>query len=138
MICSAFFGNQMAGRVRPRIAMISGIVLMIVGLNLMMFIFSERWFNGWTLFLPYLLILIGGFITWLFASSKALSEARDKSTASAVIQFLNMGIATLGTLIVGAFAPKIPSTLSIAFGACIIVMFFLWLSLHEHHKRSPH
>lgn len=138
MLLGSFIGKSMIGKVRPRIAMISAILLNMISIIVMALFFVNGLENSWTLFVPFFFIQIGSFIAWIFASAKGLSEATNKSNASAVMQFTCMAITTLGTFFSGAFFPKTPLTLAAIFGAIIFLEWVVWLQLKEHHLRSPH
>jgi MFS family permease len=56
-------------------------------------------------FLPMILILAGIGATSTFASAKVMSLTKDKSNASAVMSFLNMGMAALWVLITTPLTP---------------------------------
>jgi multidrug resistance protein len=138
MVAGLFMGNRMAGQTSSRIAMLSGILLMIVGTFAMAFLFASHIYNGWSFFLPQLVIQMGGFVLFLYASSKGLSEAKDKSNASAVLQCITYSSATLVTFGVGTFAPKAPFTLPLTYGIILLATVAVWMALHEHHKRTAH
>jgi predicted MFS family arabinose efflux permease len=122
-------GNRLAAKIRPRTAMLSGILLSFVGVGSM---FLSAFFHsnsGWSLFLPQALILVGMYFLWLFASSEGISQAKDKSNGSAVMQFINLGCATLGTFFVGLFAPKSLFTIPIVFTLILLALLAVWSCL---------
>jgi hypothetical protein len=112
--------------------MLSGILLSFVGVGSM---FLSAFFHsnsGWNLFLPQALILVGMYFLWLFASSEGISQAKDKSNGSAVMQFINLGCATLGTFFVGLFAPKSLFTIPIVFTLILLALLAVWFRLGKH------
>ncbi len=112
----------------PRSNMLSAILIILIAIVIMALCFANSWIYPATLFLPMVLTLIGTNLLWINASSRGLSEATDKSNASAVIQFTNIGLATLGTLIASLFNP-VPLLLPILFALIFILMLIIWLRL---------
>ncbi|HSX04249.1 MAG TPA: MFS transporter [Rhabdochlamydiaceae bacterium] len=129
MLMGLWISYYIAGRVSPKIEIVSGIFACLAGAFLMTIFFIAHWFVGWSLFLPQALIQMGVGLIWVFAPAQSLSRVADKSNASAVTQFLSMGCATAVTLLVGAFLPKELFTMPIVFGALSLIMFVIWLSL---------
>ena len=125
-------GNQLAHKMRPRLAMLLGILLSIIGIIAMFLSIKMETDSGWSLFLPQALILAGMYTLWLFASTEGLSQASDKSNASAVMQFINLGTATLGTFLVGVFAPKTLFTIPAVFALVLLLLLAVWACLGKH------
>ncbi len=125
-------GNQLAHKIRPRLAMLLGILLSIIGIIAMFVSIKMETDSGWSLFLPQALILAGMYTLWLFASTEGLSQASDKSNASAVMQFINLGTATLGTFLVGVFAPKTLFTIPVVFALVLLLLLAVWACLGKH------
>ena len=126
----------LADKVRPRISMLSGTMIALTGVLIMFFV--KQWIGVWSLFIPTGLVFFGSNFTWVYASSAGISEATDKSNASAVMQFINVGTATAGTFLTGAIGPKAFYTLPAAFGIVAVIMLALWLALSGHHRRRGH
>ncbi len=129
---------RLAGRKSSRINMVSGILVIATGVLIMAVSFANGWLNPWTLFIPQAIMMIGESLTFTNASSEALGEATDKSNASAIIQFINMGLGALSTFIVSALLPKEVMTVPTIFGAFTIISLGLWLRLKPHHRQSNH
>ncbi len=129
---------KLAGKTRPRIAMLSGILVMLIGVVLLSLSFANQWINPFSFFFSVFVMQIGNSILWAFASSKCISESTDKSNTSAVMQFFNLSFATIGTFAVGLFSPQNILLLPTAFCLLVIGMLSVWLKLREHHLRSPH
>jgi len=113
-------------------AMLLGIAMMVAG-SLMMgvFLFSQ-WMSGWALFLPQVLIQIGDALLYTNASSRGLSDAQDKASATAVMLFINGCGAILGTFLVGAFLPRALMTLPAVFFFISLLMIGIWLKLRDY------
>lgn len=138
MIAGTLIGNRLVGKVLPRKMILAGLFISALSIVLMGYLFSINLLNGWSLFVPFFAIEVGGVMVWLFASAKGLSESANKSTASAVMQFMNMGITMLYTLIVAGLIPKLPLTLVLSFGSIVLIQLIIWIILRSHHARSPH
>ncbi|HSX37799.1 MAG TPA: MFS transporter, partial [Chlamydiales bacterium] len=127
-------GNSLAGKLRPLLAILLGILLALAGAVAMALSIETN--GGWGLFLPQALIQMGTYFLWLFASSAGLSEASDKSNASAVMQFLNFGCAAAATFAIGVFAPQGILTLPLAIGALILLLLAVWATLARQKNQS--
>jgi DHA1 family bicyclomycin/chloramphenicol resistance-like MFS transporter len=133
MIVGLFTSAHFSTRLPPRIAMLSGIILALIGAFLMGAFFSNGYVNPLTFFVPAMLLLVGDSIFFSAASGKALSEAKDKSNASAVMQFINMGVATTAVICAGISLPLAPLALSAIFGCVAFLALCVWLKLKAHH-----
>jgi multidrug resistance protein len=125
-------GHRLAHKMQPRLAMLVGILFSLVGVVAMSICMSMELNSGWALFIPQVIILAGMYLLWLFASTEGLSQATDKSNASAVMQFINLGCATLGTFLVGVVAPKSLLTIPIVFGLVHLVLLAVWACLGKY------
>jgi predicted MFS family arabinose efflux permease len=134
MCLALIAGNRLAGKLRPRVAMLLGTLVSLAGVLIMAFWLMEEIHSGWSLFLPHSMILLGMYFLWLFASTEGLSQATDKSNASAVMQFINLGCATLGTFLIGVFVPKEILTLPIVFLFVILAILAVWCCLGKQRR----
>lgn len=130
----SLISRTLSSRLNSRINMLCGILIVITGAAVLSVCFANSWITVWSLFIPTYFIYMGSNLIWTNASSKGISESKDKSNASAVIQFANMGTATIGVFLIGAFSPTAAMLLPAALGIIIILMFVTWLKLKEHHK----
>jgi MFS family permease len=128
-----FFTARLSYQITPRVGMLSGILLSFVGVIVLAALFNVKWIVPATLFLPMVLIQTGFGLSFTFATSKALSEATDKSNASAVMQFTNMGIVAIATLVTGLCMPVGAAALAAVFGLIVILECAVWLKLKAHH-----
>ena len=133
-----FTAGKIGNRVPARISMASGLFVMLLGVLVMGLFLSKLSIGAWGLFIPTFLVWLGGCYTWVFASSVGISEATDKSNASAVIQFINVATAVASTFLVGTLSPKSLYAIPGAFGILIVIMFTLWISLRAHHRKRSH
>ena len=119
----------LSDRVTPMRGMLLGILIILGGSVVMGGLFLSHWVNGLALFLPQVIIQFGDALLYTFASSNALSEARDKSNASAIMLFINSTWGVLGTFLAGILALKSPMSLPISFLIIIAIMLAIWLVL---------
>jgi predicted MFS family arabinose efflux permease len=133
-----FLAGRIAGKARPRIAMASGILLVLVGALIMSILFFNHLVDAGSLFLPAAITLFGSTFPFVYSSSVGLCDAADKSNASAVMQCINVGFAFLGTFLTGYFGPVDIFTLPSSFVIISAAMLFVWLFLREHHRRKGH
>ncbi len=129
LLTSAHFATRLA----PRISMLSGILLSLIGSLVMGGLFSKGFVSPIAFFASGMLLLVGDSIFFGAASGKAISEATDKSNASAVMQFINMGVATTVVLCAGIALPFAPLVLAAIFGAISFAALCVWLKLKAHH-----
>jgi DHA1 family bicyclomycin/chloramphenicol resistance-like MFS transporter len=121
----------LADKMTPLTAMLVGILTMLIGSLLMGYFFLGSWVNGWALFLPQVIVQFGDAILYTNASSIALSEADDKSNASAIMLFINSIVSVAGTFLAGVFAPRALLSLPIVFIIITAIMLLIWLKLHR-------
>ncbi len=96
-------GSQLAAhlskKASPLLCIYLGLAIVLPSTAVMLFLFSLQHHFAITLFLPLTFIYIG--ISFIFgnASSIAMQSIQDKSSGSAMMNFINMGIATLSVLL---------------------------------------
>jgi MFS family permease len=122
--------SWLATKISPSKAMLLGIALLFFG-SVSMGLLLILWRNAWALFLPAIILQLGDVILYNNASSKALTEAKDKSNASAVMLFINSCGGFLGTFIVGVFVPRSLIGMPLVFCLMTFMMFIIWLILHN-------
>lgn len=133
----ALFTAYLSTRMRSMKAMMLGILMILAASIAMGLFFLGNWKSGWALFLPQIIIQLGDAVLYTFASSKALTEAEDKSNASAMMLFINSCGSVVGTFLVGILAPKSMMTLPIVFILITLIMVAIWLKLKAHCKANP-
>lgn len=115
--------------------MLVGILIIVVGTVMMLAFFMTGWVSGWSLFLPQVVVQLGDALLYTNASSQGVSEAKDKSNASAIMLFINSFVSVLGTYLVGTFASRSLMTMPVAFLAITLIMLAIWWKLWTHCKR---
>lgn len=98
-----------------------GLIFPIIGVALMIAAWYLEWSPIWSMFMPMIIIYFGTSLIFANASSVAMSTVADKAHASAVLNFLNMGAATVAVLLVGLF-PVTTYLLPVVFVGLLAVM----------------
>ncbi len=117
----------------PRINMLSGMLLTLIPAAILSLLFAKSIVNVWTLFIPTSFMFMGLLLVWSSALSHGLSETKDKSNGSAVMQFINVGTATVGVFLAEVVSPTTTMLFPAALGIILILMFATWLRLKAHH-----
>lgn len=125
---SAYYATSL----RTIYAIFLGIAIMLLGV-IAMFIALLLQPLAIGLFLPLTIIYIGMSFIFANASSIAMSSVQDKSTASAMMSFINMGIATVSVLIVGLIAVQSSPLIPITYGVVILFALMIALILAKKH-----
>jgi|ERR1700722_16026643 len=95
MIIGSFFAHQLAGKKNILTIMVMGIGIALLGSIVMFISFLGGTINIWSLFIPMPFIYIGLSLIFSNASGLAMTGAKNKSNASAVMNFINMGTSVL-------------------------------------------
>lgn len=132
-LCGAITSRKMGDKYHPRINILSGILIILVATLVSSFTFATGHMNVWTLFIPTAFMYLGANLIWSNALSKGLTGAHDKSNASAVMQFVNMGTATIAVFIIQGFDPTFPMLFPASLGVLLILIFLCWFRLRAHH-----
>lgn len=131
-----FLSNRVAGKIHLRSLIFIGILILLAAAAVMTAFFAGGLINPYSLFFLMYIINIGGSIVFTFTSSTGLSEATDKSNATAVLQFINMSIATSGTFLITLFPAGRAIVLPLAFFALGFLMLGIWALLRKHHLKD--
>jgi DHA1 family bicyclomycin/chloramphenicol resistance-like MFS transporter len=99
----------------------AGILIVLVGVLLMLAMVFMHFCPILSLFLPATIIYFGLCFIFSNASSLAMSRATDKAHGSAVMSFVNMGLATIMVLNLG-YVPVNTFVLPVAYFALCVVM----------------
>lgn len=81
-----------------KVLMRSGLIIIMIGICLMLFGMMYHIPIIYSLFMPMMVIFFGLCFIVANASTLAMSQVSDKSHGSAVMNFLNMGLATIVVL----------------------------------------
>jgi MFS family permease len=136
LMTGVLISRSMSHRSNPRINMLSGILLILIGAIAASLCFAANWITVASLFIPAYFIYLGSNLLWTHSSAKGLSEATDKSNAAAVMQFVNLSFTTLAVFLVEVTPPTERMLLPAAYGIIIVCMFIVWLRLKPHHAKS--
>ena len=123
--------HYIAEKIQPLSILLLSCLTVLSSILIMTLCFSFGWVTAATLFVPAFLMRIGNMPGWSTASSQGLSQATDKSNASAVMQFTGMSIATIANFLIELFSPTNPMLLPLALGASALCMLALWFKLRK-------
>jgi MFS family permease len=126
----------LSDRMSSLMGMFVGIIIIAVSSICMWVFFLVKWTNGLSLFLPQAIMQLGDAILYTFASSEGLSQAKDKSNASAVMLFITGLGAVAGTFLVGELIPASLMGLTVAFILISFLMLIIWIVLFFLKKRA--
>ncbi len=124
----AFISRRLSSQ-DPSITMLSGIILFILSITTLSLFFMNGIVNVWTLFLPPFVMYVGTNLTWSRALAQGLSDTKDKSNASAVMQFINLGTTTIGVFLVELLPPTTIMLMPVAYWIISILLLATWLRL---------
>lgn len=126
-------GSLLAARLAGSFSLINligvGILGTLIATTTMLFPFSFGFTTTWTLFVPMVFIYAAESIIYAHISSFALSGAKNKSNASAVLNWINMSMAVIAVLLAEFIYPEMALVLPISFAFFFFMMFLLWLRL---------
>jgi hypothetical protein len=105
-------------------AVMLGLGLIILGVALMFMAFVMNKLIAECLFIPMAIAYIGMSFIFANASGLAMASSEDKPNASAMMNFINMSVATISVLIVG-FIQQTSLTLPLVYGMMIVVALLL-------------
>lgn len=98
MIIGSFFALRLAGKWEILPIMTLGIVIALLGAAAMFVLFLLDIVSLYTLFIPMPFIYVGLSLIFSNTSALAMSHAKNKSNASAVMNFINMGVSVAALL----------------------------------------
>jgi DHA1 family bicyclomycin/chloramphenicol resistance-like MFS transporter len=124
MLLGSLLGARLAGRFHFLHLLQYGTIATILCTLSMLIPFSMGLLTPWSLFLPMVLIYLAESIVYANISSFGLSKAKNKSNASAVLNFINLGVAVVAVLLSGLIFPE-----SILLMPIIFIFFFLVMLL---------
>lgn len=124
MLAGTALTRKLTGKRDSLSIMLIGILIALAGAFFMLVSFLAGIVTAWTLFLPMPLLYAGLSLVFANASSLAMSHAKDKSNASAIMNFLNMGTCCIALFIFGLFPQQI-FLLPLAFTFIALIMLLL-------------
>lgn len=128
MIIGSFFANQLAGKRENISILLLGILIALVCSIAMLLLFLSGFVTLWTLFVPMPFVYIGLSLIFSNASGLAMSQTKDKSNASAVMNFINMGVSVFSLLLIEALPIHETYTLPLFFLFLGVLMLTLWFA----------
>ncbi len=124
MIIGSLCSRSLAGKKSTTSTLSLGSWIALFGSAVMLLLFLTNWITVWTLFLPMPFIYIGLSFIYSNASALAMSHAKDKSNASAIMNFINLGVSVVAVLSIESL-PIHPASLM----PLLFVLFTLLLLL---------
>ena len=124
-------GSQLSAYFSHKLSAIKAIFLRItfilIGIIIMIGAFLNGIIQPISLFMPLVVIYIGLGFVYSNASSIATANISDKSNASAMMSFINMGVTTFSVLILGCIHSAAHFVLPIFYGILLIFsLVFVW------------
>ena len=129
MIVGFYLTQALNGKLKAIDQIKLGITLSAIFSSFLISVFLKGMINPLTLFLPIPGLYVGLSLVYSNASSISLSSAKNKSNASAMTNFLNMGLCVIVLFIAEAIPYKSSKVLALAYGFLCILMYFLWRTL---------
>jgi len=113
-----------------------GLSLILIGTLLMLIAFINNMILPIGLFSPMVIIYIGISLVYTNSTATALFFAHDKANGSALMSFVNMGIVTLGVLMIGQFSIQSALLLPLYFCVVLLLEVILFIALIKLSTRS--
>jgi predicted MFS family arabinose efflux permease len=133
LILGSIIGARLTNKYLLESIIKTGIVIAGIGAILMFVAMLMHFSILFSLFLPMIIIYFGLCFILANASTLAMSHASDKAHASAVMNFINMGLATLAVLVLSLFPMKDLLLPTIYLVLCIVMMAIFTL-INNHRK----
>lgn len=131
MVSGSLLGARLAGRFSLINLLGGGILGTLIATMTMLVPFATGLVTTWTLFVPMVLIYIAESVIYAHISSFALAGAKNKSNASAVLNWINMSIAVVAVLLAEFIYPEEALIMPVSFVFFFLVMLLLWFRLRK-------
>lgn len=122
-------GSQLAAyganRVHPRQAILIGAVLAALGVGVMLGAFMLKFVMPIFLFLPTTITYVGLTFIMSNASMLAMQSVEDKSSGSAMMNFINVGTAMLGVVGIGMLHSTSHFLLPVVYSIVVVLLFLV-------------
>lgn len=125
MVLGSFVASRLAGRKEPIFSILLAIVILLVASAGMLIFFLLDITTIWSLFIPMIFMSFAIAILAPNAMSLALSHAKNKSNASAMMNFVNIGFAAGVLFINESFQLHTTYMMPLTFTILTILMIFL-------------
>lgn len=129
MIIGFMLSSKLVKIMSPIKNIFLGLIITIFGITFMAVLFIYYKITMSSLFLPMVIIYIGEAIILNNSSSSATYSAKDKSNASAILNFINMGVATIWVIYATSikttdilFIPKIFFGITLLIGIITVIL----------------
>lgn len=129
MIIGSFTSNFLAGKKEPQNLIRMGIAISLAFSLLMLLLFLFDLVTPWSLFIPMPFLYIGLALIFSNSSSLAMSHAKNKSNASAVMNFVNIGVSVITLFIAEALPAHPPYVMPLFFIGIGVAMVMLIMRL---------
>lgn len=126
LVAGSLIAARLASRYAPIQLLGVGVIACLAATLTMLIPFVLATPTIFSLFLPMIFIYAAESIIFANISSLGLASAKNKSNASAVINFINMGVAVISVFLAELILPENPIVMPIAF----ILFFFVMLLLY--------
>jgi len=134
MLCGSFVSARLSRRLTPLQMVPIGLTLSALAAVSMMSIYFLGVFDLMALFVPFFFVLFGVSIAYSNLASYALSTSRNKANASAVMSFINIGLAFVGNLVSGALGAPSPILMGVIFFVISIINLLVYTKLRTLNK----
>ncbi len=116
-------------KIDPMKVITFAMILEIIGALTMFFSFIFQIVDLFTLFAPAGLIFAGNVMVYGTAATMGISQSEDKANASAVVNFLTLGMAMLSTFVFGILHISSPWIMPTLFLVALILMQMLYFGV---------
>lgn len=113
-----------------------GMSIIFCGVAFMTITFFSGYFSKWSLFLGQFIIQSGYNLVWANTNTAATSQSEDKSNATSVVQFINVGGTVLSVFLIGLFSPTNIALLPLTFSFIVILMLITHLLIIKNQKKE--
>ncbi len=124
MIAGSMLSHALAGKKEAPYAIMLGIAIMFFSSAAMFLLFLLGKISAWSLFLPMPFVYVGTSLVFSNSSALAMTHAKDKSNASAMMNFINLSITVIALFVIGSI-PTSVFTLPVIFMVIAFLMVFL-------------
>lgn len=131
MLLGSFLASRLVGRFPFFHLLLIGISGSFVATLSMLVPFALGTLNQWLLFLPMFFIYASESIVYANVSSFGMTTAKNKSNASAILNFINMSTAFFAVLLSELIFPESALLMPVSFFFFFLLMFFFWFRLKK-------
>jgi len=131
MIIGAAVSSSLAGKSTVLRIMLGGMIFCLAATAAMLYFFTASTLSAWALFAPIVFVYIGEAVAFANASAFGLSTAENKSNASAVMQFLNIGGSVIAIFVSQWIYPASALSLPLFFLFFFVAALGLWFRLKK-------